>query len=97
MPEAAGEQARPDLDPGGANSERLRSGHVPDRGIGSAETILYCWALTAAERDTLETEGWNEVARHPVHQGSALMRFHGSSGGQGAAYSAQRTEWKTSQ
>jgi hypothetical protein len=38
-------------------------------------TIFYRWALTAAERGALEAEGWQEVARHPFHGTSALMRF----------------------
>ena len=46
---------------------------VPD----AEGTVLYRWALTGAERDLLEAGGWQEVARHPVHCGSALMRFAG--------------------
>ena len=38
-------------------------------------TIYYRWALTAAERGAVEAKGGREVARHPFHGTSALMRL----------------------
>ena len=42
-----------------------------------AGTILFRWALTSEERISLSAAGWREAARHPIYQGSALMRFEG--------------------
>ena len=75
MPDAGGGEVRRDVDSGGSNSARLRLRHVPDRGIGTAGTILFRWALTPEERAELEAEGFRSVAVHPLFGGrSVLMR-----------------------